>query len=65
MDVVKLLFKRPYRPIAQTVYYAVLGLLGGVLLIVGQPWAIGLTVLGAGGVVVMGAGAAWRHRHPS
>jgi hypothetical protein len=65
MNAVKLLFKRPHRPIAQTVTYAVLGLLGSVLLIAGQPWAIGITVLGAGGVVLLGAGAAWRHRHPS
>lgn len=61
----KLIFKRPYRPVAQTVYYAVVALLGGGLLIVGQPWGIGLAGMGASGVLLMGTGAAWRRRHPN
>jgi hypothetical protein len=58
----RVMFKRPYRPVAQAVYFAVAGLLGTALLIVGQPWAIGLAVVGLSGLVLSGAGAAWRHR---
>jgi membrane associated rhomboid family serine protease len=63
--VLKVMFKRPYRPVAQTVYYAVAGILGGVLLIVGQPWGIGLAVLGCSGIIFSGLGAAWRRRNPN
>lgn len=59
------IFRRPYRPMAQTVYYIVAVVIGAALLVVGQSWAIGLFVIGCGGVVLMGAGAAWRNRHPS
>jgi hypothetical protein len=59
------IFRRPYRPVAQTIYYAVVAILGAVLLIVGQSWAIGLFGLGCGGVLLMSAGASWRHRHPN
>jgi hypothetical protein len=59
------LFKRPYRPVAQAVYYAGSGILGGVLLIVGQPWAIGIAGTGVLGVVFSGLGAVWRQRNPS
>jgi hypothetical protein len=59
------IFRRPYRPVAQTVYYAVAASLGAVLLIVGQSWAIGVFVVGCGGVLLMGAGALWRRRNPS
>jgi hypothetical protein len=59
------IFRRPYRPVAQTIYYAVAATLGAVLLIVGQSWAIGFFAAGCGGVLLMGAGAAWRRRHPN
>jgi len=58
-------FKRPYRPVAQAVYYARAGILGGVLLIVGQPWAIGLATAGGLGVLFSGIGALWRQRNPN
>ncbi len=61
MEIFKLIFKRPYRPVAQTIYYAVMAILGVVLLIVGQSWAGGIAVVGGGGLLLMGAGAAWRH----
>jgi len=58
------IFRRPYRPLAQTVYYAGLAVLGAVLLVAGQSWAIGVLVVGSGGVALMAAGFAWRRRHP-
>jgi hypothetical protein len=58
-------FKRPYRPVAQALYYAGAGILGGVLLIVGQSWGIGLAVMGGLGVVFGGLGAVWRQRYPN
>jgi hypothetical protein len=57
-------FKSPYRPVAQAVYWAGAGILGGVLLIVGQPWGIGLAAMGGLGVVLSGLGAVWRQRYP-
>jgi hypothetical protein len=59
------IFRRPYRPIAQTIYSVGVAILGAVLLILGQPWAIGLLVVGGGNVLLVGTGAAWRHRHPN
>ncbi len=40
-------------------------MLGGVLLIAGQPWAIGLAAIGGLGLILSGLGAAWRQRNPS
>jgi hypothetical protein len=58
-------FARPYRPVAQAAYYAAAATLGGVLLIVGQPWAIGLAAMGTLGVVLSAVGAVWRERNPN
>jgi hypothetical protein len=57
-------FKRPYRPVAQAVYYTVAGAIGLVLLAVGQSWAIGLAFIGCSGLALSGLGAAWRRRYP-
>jgi hypothetical protein len=65
MRVLGLIFKHPYRPLAQGVYYAFAGMLGIGLLILGQPWAIGLAGMGCAGVALSGAGVAWRRRHPN
>lgn len=64
MRILNAIFRRPYRPVAQTVYYAILATLGAGLLFVGQSWAIGVTAMGGCGLLLMGAGAAWR-RHQS
>jgi len=58
-------FKRPYRPVAQALYYAGAAVLGAALLIAGQPWAIGAAAFGCAGLLLSGAGAAWRRRHPN
>jgi hypothetical protein len=63
VGIFELIFKCPYRPAAQTIYYGVLAISGVVLLVVGQSWAIGITVAGGGGVLFMVCGAVWRRRH--
>jgi hypothetical protein len=65
VGILGVIFRRPYRPVAQAVYYAVAGALGVVLLVVGQPWAIGLAAIGCSGLILTGTGAAWRRRHPN
>jgi len=51
--------KPPSKPLQQTLYFAGVVVISGVLLALGQSWAIGPLVVGCAGLVVLGA-RAWR-----